>query len=96
MRNTPLPADLHYQLLLREPLYAVMHRDHPLAQHRSLSVRALTGEPFIFFDAQSGTALYGAVYRTGFRCAVSFSPALAGSAYSYAGAQHPPAADAAA
>ncbi|MDF2783765.1 MAG: LysR family transcriptional regulator [Pantoea eucrina] len=59
MRNTPLPADLHYQLLLREPLYAVMHRDHALAKHRSLSVRALAGEPFIFFDAQSGTALYG-------------------------------------
>jgi len=58
MRNTPLPPDLHYQLLLREPLYAVMHRHHTLAHNSSLSVRALAAEPFICFDAQGGTALH--------------------------------------
>lgn len=58
MRNTPLPADLRYQLLLSEPLYAVMHRAHPLARADSITVAALAAEPFVFFDPQVGTALY--------------------------------------
>lgn len=58
MRNTPLPATLHWQLLLREPLCALVHREHPLAGADSLSVQALRSEPFIFFDPQVGTALY--------------------------------------
>ncbi len=31
MRNTRLPEALQYRLLLREPLVAVVHEDHPLA-----------------------------------------------------------------
>ncbi|QTO55866.1 LysR family transcriptional regulator [Duffyella gerundensis] len=58
MRNTPLPEPLNWQLLLREPLYALVHREHPLARADSLSVEALRREPFVFFDPQVGTALY--------------------------------------
>lgn len=61
MRNTPLPEDLQHRLLLREPLCAVVHHAHPLAQTTSISIRALASEPFVFFDAQGGTALYGEI-----------------------------------
>ncbi|WP_017349475.1 LysR family transcriptional regulator [Pantoea sp. A4] len=61
MRNTPLPADLNHQLLLREPLYALVHWAHPLADEESISIRALAQEPFVFFDPQGGTALYSEV-----------------------------------
>jgi len=58
MRNTPLPADLRHQLLLSEPLYAVVHKAHPLADADKISVTDLASEPFVFFDPQGGTALY--------------------------------------
>ncbi|WP_437611613.1 LysR substrate-binding domain-containing protein [Erwinia sp. V71] len=58
MRNTQLPDNFEHQLLLREPLCAVVHRAHPLAQHKSISLQALAEEPFVFFDPQVGTALY--------------------------------------
>lgn len=58
MRNTPLPEPLNWQLLLREPLYALVHHEHPLASATSLSIHALRNEPFVFFDPEVGTALY--------------------------------------
>lgn len=61
MRNTPLPADLHHQLLLREPLCAVVHKAHPLAAAERISLQALAREPFVFFDPQVGTALYSEI-----------------------------------
>lgn len=61
MRNTPLPADLQHRLLLREPLYAVVHWAHPLASAASIAIQALASEPFVFFDAQGGTALYAEI-----------------------------------
>ena len=61
MRNTPLPADLHHQLLLQEPLCAVVHKAHPLASAGRISLQALASEPFVFFDPQVGTALYSEI-----------------------------------
>jgi len=61
MRNTPLPDTLDHHLILREPLYALMHRAHPLAQQQTVSVQALANEPFVFFDPQVGTALYSEI-----------------------------------
>ncbi|WP_075181724.1 LysR family transcriptional regulator [Pantoea sp. 1.19] len=58
MRNTPLPPSLDWQLLRREPLMALVHRDHPLADRGAISIRALANEPFIFFDPHVGTGLY--------------------------------------
>ncbi|XBS68029.1 LysR family transcriptional regulator [Acerihabitans sp. KWT182] len=60
MRNTLLPDDLNYQLLLREPLVAVVHQDHPLAgaADNLISLRQLSAEPFVFFDRRVGTGLY--------------------------------------
>ncbi|MGK3137315.1 LysR substrate-binding domain-containing protein [Pantoea trifolii] len=61
MRNTPLPSDLQHRVLLREPLCAVVHWAHPLADAESISIQALANEPFVFFDPQGGTALYGEI-----------------------------------
>lgn len=60
MRNTVLPEALHYQLMLREPLVAVLPEDHPLAAGNpaQLAVQALADQPFVFFSRLVGTALY--------------------------------------
>lgn len=60
MRNTRLPEALHYQLLLREPLVAVVPEGHPLAETPggALRFQHLAQEPFVFFSREVGTALY--------------------------------------
>lgn len=43
--NMPPSADLAVAFGLREPVYAVMSPEHPLARHRSLSIARLAGWP---------------------------------------------------
>lgn len=61
MRNTLLPETLNHQLLLREPMYALVHRAHRLAGRENIALSDLGQEPFVFFDPQVGTALYGEI-----------------------------------
>lgn len=61
MRNTELPESLNWRLLLREPLCALLHHQHPLAKSSRLSVTDLATEPFVFFDPRVGTALYSEI-----------------------------------
>lgn len=61
MRNTTLPENLDHQLLLREPMYALVHRAHRLADRPQIALSDLAQEPFVFFDPQVGTALYGEI-----------------------------------
>lgn len=58
MRNTPLPDSLQWQTILSEPLLAMVHRDHPLAQQPQVTLQELALEPFVFFDPHVGTGLY--------------------------------------
>lgn len=58
MRNTPLPETLAWEVILREPLLAMIHRDHPLAARKAVSLKELAQEPFVFFDPHVGTGLY--------------------------------------
>jgi DNA-binding transcriptional LysR family regulator len=60
MRNTRLPDALQHQLLLREPLLAVVPNGHPLTQKTPGTLRFsdLAQEPFVFFSREVGTALY--------------------------------------
>ncbi|WP_227317500.1 LysR family transcriptional regulator [Cedecea davisae] len=58
MRNTKLPETLDWTLILREPLLAMVHREHPLACASSVSLKQLAKEPFVFFDPHVGTGLY--------------------------------------
>jgi len=58
MRNTPLPETLTWDVILREPLLAMIHKDHPLAARSAVSLVELAQEPFVFFDPHVGTGLY--------------------------------------
>lgn len=58
MRNTQLPDTLSWQAILHEPLLAMIHREHPLASQRVVSLAELAREPFVFFDPHVGTGLY--------------------------------------
>ena len=58
MRNTQLPDTLAWERVLREPLLAMVPRDHPLASQPCVSLRELAREPFVFFDPHVGTGLY--------------------------------------
>ncbi len=60
MRNTRLPDALEHQLLLCEPLLAVVPNGHPLTHNASGTLRFtdLAQEPFVFFSREVGTALY--------------------------------------
>ncbi|WP_312686166.1 LysR family transcriptional regulator [Kosakonia sp.] len=58
MRNTPLPETLAWQVILREPLLAMIPRDHLLATRAAVSLVELAREPFVFFDPHVGTGLY--------------------------------------
>lgn len=58
MRNTLLPDTLAWQVILQEPLLAMIHRDHPLATRSAVSLHELAREPFVFFDPHVGTGLY--------------------------------------
>ncbi|RDT52359.1 LysR family transcriptional regulator [Escherichia coli] len=58
MRNTLLPDTLAWQVILQEPLLAMIHRDHPLAAKPGVSLAELAREPFVFFDPHVGTGLY--------------------------------------
>lgn len=60
MRNTRLPDALQHQLLLREPLLAVVPNGHPLTLKAAGTLRFadLAQQPFVFFSREVGTALY--------------------------------------
>lgn len=58
MRKTQLPDTLERQVILHEPLLAMVPRDHPLAQRASVTLAELVLEPLVFFDPHVGTGLY--------------------------------------
>ncbi|ECP3268667.1 LysR family transcriptional regulator, partial [Salmonella enterica subsp. arizonae serovar [1],13,23:g,z51:-] len=58
LRNTPLPDTLNHEVILHEPLMAMIPREHRLAQKPVVSLTELAKEPFVFFDPHVGTGLY--------------------------------------
>jgi DNA-binding transcriptional LysR family regulator len=58
LRETQGPASLHTELLLTEPLVAVLPAAHPLAKQKSLRLQALRKDPFLFFPRRIGPAFY--------------------------------------
>lgn len=58
MRKTPLPDTLDWQVILREPLLAMVPRDHRLTQRDAVTLAELVQEPLVFFDPHVGTGLY--------------------------------------
>lgn len=56
-----LPDAIAAVELHREPLAVFMRADHPLARRRTVPLKALADEPFIFFPRTHGTSLYDQV-----------------------------------
>lgn len=50
-------AELHTRVLLREPLVAALHAQHPLADRPSIRLRELRHEPFMLYSATLGSGL---------------------------------------
>ena len=57
MRNTQLPDTLAWEVILREPLMAMIPNDHPLASRPAVSLAELA-KSRLSFDPQVGTGLY--------------------------------------
>lgn len=53
MRNTQLPDSLAWEVILREPLMAMIPHDHPLASRPAVSLAELANEPFVFLTRRS-------------------------------------------
>lgn len=51
MRNTQLPDTLAWQVILREPLMAMIPHEHPLASRSAVTLAELAKEPFVFRPA---------------------------------------------
>ncbi|MDB5850181.1 MAG: LysR family transcriptional regulator [Rhodoferax sp.] len=49
------PEDLHCETILREPFCLVCRNDHPLAQRKSVTWRALDGQQLVLLDHASGS-----------------------------------------
>jgi DNA-binding transcriptional LysR family regulator len=67
----PLPeSDLLLEVILREPLIAVLPEAHPVASASAIALSMLADEPFVLFPPQLGPALHarilGACERAGF------------------------------
>ncbi|HWV11062.1 LysR family transcriptional regulator [Pseudomonas sp.] len=81
IRPLELPAELDAVELLREPLMALLHADHPLAgdEDRGLALAELADEPFVFFPRSYGTGLYGQLL--GLARQAGFSPRVTQEAH---------------
>jgi LysR family transcriptional regulator, benzoate and cis,cis-muconate-responsive activator of ben and cat genes len=58
LRETRPAAPLVSEVVLREPIVAVLPSSHPLARRNSLRLASLKGEPFVLFPRRLGPALY--------------------------------------
>jgi DNA-binding transcriptional LysR family regulator len=58
LREVEPSEGLASEVILREPLNAVLPASHPLAEKRGLNLRHLAGEPFVLFPRQVGEAFY--------------------------------------
>ncbi len=57
----PEAPGVQVEALLHEPLVAVLPSVHRLSGRRAISLRDLSGEPFIFYPRKVGTGIYDAV-----------------------------------
>ncbi|MFC3337162.1 LysR family transcriptional regulator [Paracandidimonas soli] len=68
----PEAAGVQVETLLHEPLVAVLSTAHPLARRKTIRLKDLAGEPFIFYPRKVGTGIYDAVVQACQSC--GFSP----------------------
>ena len=58
LREGPLQGVLRGEVILREPVVAVLPAAHPLASRGGLKLRHLAAEPFVLFPRRLGEAFY--------------------------------------
>jgi len=68
----PKASNVQVEVLLHEPLVAVLPSAHRLAAHTAISLRELNGEPFIFYPRKVGTGIYDEVVHACQSC--GFTP----------------------
>ncbi len=78
---------LHTHLLRKEPLGAVVRKDHPLASKKSLTWKALAQEPLIVLARREGVGshdeIISACRTAGFTPRLAQTPSLIGTVLSY-------------
>lgn len=81
IRPLELPAQLEAVELLREPLMALLHANHPLAadEDQGLALAELADEPFVFFPRGHGTGLYPQLFNLARQA--GFSPRVSQEAH---------------
>ena len=52
------PKSMMVRTILHEPLILAMPQEHRLRRQRSIPIRSLAGEPFVFFPRQAAPGLY--------------------------------------
>lgn len=72
LREAEPEPPLESVIVFQEPLVAVLPAAHPLAARKTLGLRALRDEPFVFFPRQLGPAFYDRL--TGFCARQGFAP----------------------
>ena len=70
----PDTSGVQVDMLLDEPLVAVLPHDHRLARHKAVNLRDLDGESFIFYPRKVGTGIYDAVVQACESC--GFTPQI--------------------
>jgi DNA-binding transcriptional LysR family regulator len=58
LREATRAGDLEAQVVLREPIVAVLPATHPLAARSRLSLRQMAAEPFVLFPRRLGVEFY--------------------------------------
>lgn len=60
IRPTPLPAEVAVTEVLKEQFVIALSAAHPLASHRSLSLRGLSDQPFVMFSERESPMFHSA------------------------------------
>jgi DNA-binding transcriptional LysR family regulator len=71
--NLSMPADLDFEPLAHLPPFAFVAAGHPLARHRSVSLRALAEEPFLLLDLPHSREYFLALFHQ-----IGIAPQMAG------------------
>ncbi len=83
----PLPAHLHQQLsaqhVYSEPLFAVLHKSHPLARRKVIDMSLLAKERFIMVDRSGSLVVFDKIFSLCMEA--GFSPTIVATASASSG-----------
>lgn len=57
-----LTADVEFRPLVRLPPYVILPTDHPLAQHRSVTLTSLVGQPYVMLDLPHSREYFSSLF----------------------------------